>query len=213
MFADRLYCCTFDCEFVETLMGRFISIVMKQGHWDLWGLNSFASRLARVHGPVFACVLHAFSRTKPALTYLTPFPQGCFVAEHCDEAPVGGGVKHFWTRNRIKTAGSRSLISNYRGIFMEEKMQEAFIVCQMIGVGKRLNCAIGGWNIVLFLSFSSAKPSANITRRLTEITGKQRCNAWTGTHLFILLYRDQKVRSRSRDCRKSREIRPRRPNV
>ena len=84
-------------------------------------------------------------------------------------------------------------MSNCRAIFMGEKMYEAFIVYQVV-VAKLLNCAMEcDWSIVLFFSFSSAKPSANITRRLTEFTGKQRCNAWTGTHILFCFVCDQEV--------------------
>ena len=149
----------------------------------LYSLHSFASLFARVHGPVFT-LSFAPSRAQnlPWRTF-PPSPTGAC----CDETPVGGEVKHVLDPELDQNSGIGEshiqLLS--RHVFEKEKMYEALIVCQVIIVGKRLNCAMEcDWNIVLFYFFS-AKAWANITSRLTEFTGKQRCSAWTGTRVFF----------------------------
>ena len=179
----------------------FESIVMKQWRWNLC-IPFFQGSWSR-----FYIVLRAFSRTKPALTYLPPFPTGAC----CDETPVGREVKHVLDPESDQNSGIEEshiqLLS--RHVFGKEKMYEVLIVCQVIVVGKRLNCAmLCDWNMVLFYFFKREglskhhKPADGIHGKATM----QRVNRYT---CFLLLYRGQRLRSGSRDCRKSREIRPR----
>ena len=173
----------------------------------LYSLHSFASLFARVHGPVFT-LSFAPSRAQnlPWRTF-PPSPTGAC----CDETPVGGEVKHVLDPESDQNSGIEEshiqLLS--RHVFGKEKMYEVLIVCQVIVVGKRLNCAMEcDWNMVLFYFFKREglskhhKPADWIHGKATM----QRVNRYT---CFLLLYRGQRLRSGSRDCRKSREIRPR----
>ena len=182
---------------------------MKQRYWDLCSLHSFASLLARVHGPVFTCVLCAFSRIKPALTYLNPFPHGCFVAEHYDEAPLVRGVKHVLDRESDQNTGiQESHVQLSRDIYGRKNVWGFYSLpggrCQTVKL------CYGVWlkYCFIFLLFKREALSKHHTPP-DWIHGKatmQRVNRYT---YFILLC----LRSGSRDCRKSREIRRRRPNV